>query len=228
MKQFISTLMLLASATSTTAQVAWIAEIKGSGWDSMYDMALDASGNAVVCGRFEGTTDFDPTAGVFNITSNGGIDGFVAKYDPNGQLVWAGRIGGTDFDMFEALAIDDAGNIALYGWFTGTADLDPTTGVQTTVSAGQRDGCVIKLDASGNLLWAFALENAAHCYDGDIAFSPLNGDVIVTSNFETDIDVDPNGTYILTADMDGIVEENTILMARYDACLLYTSPSPRD
>lgn len=207
----------LATLPATHAQTAWIAEIKGSGWDSMYDMALDANGNAVVCGRFEGTTDFDPTAGVFNITSNGGIDGFVAKYDPNGQLLWAGRIGGSDFDMFEALAIDDAGNIALYGWFTGTADLDPTTGVQTTVSAGQRDGCVIKLDANGNLLWAFALENANQCYDGDIAFSPMNGDVVVTGYYETSIDLDPNGSYVLNVDMDGIVEENTIFMARYDA-----------
>lgn len=211
------TLLLTALAFSANAQTAWISEIKGGGWDDIHDMALDANGNAVVCGRFEGTSDFDPTAGVFNLTSNGGFDGFVAKYDVNGNLLWAGAIGGTEPDILESLAIDDAGNIALYGWFEGTADLDPTGGTQNTTSAGWRDGCVIKLDASGNLVWAFALENTEQCYDGDIAFSPLNGDVLVTGYYKTAIDLDPNGSFVLNVDMDGIVEENTIFLARYDA-----------
>lgn len=199
------------------AQTAWITEIKGTGWDLIHDMKLDASGNAVVCGRFEGTSDFDPTAGVFDLTSAGSFDGFVAKYDVNGNLLWARAMGGSDPDILASLALDDAGNIALYGWFEGTADLDPTSGTQSTTSAGWRDGCVIKLDANGDLLWAFAVENTEQCYGGDIAFSSFNGDVVVTGYYETSIDLDPNGSFVLNADLDGIVEENTLFMARYDA-----------
>jgi Secretion system C-terminal sorting domain len=210
-----SLVLLLVSALPATAQVAYIADIKGAGWDIINDMVIDANGNTIIAGSIEGTCDFDPSAGVYNRTSNGMRDGFIAKYDENGTLLWAGSFGGSEADLVHSVAVDANGDIAIYGWIEGTADLDPTAGVQSTTSAGFRDGCVVKLDANGNLLWAFTLTNTTQCYGGDIDFSPLNGDVLVTGYFQTSIDLDPNGTFILNVDMDGIVEENTSFLARY-------------
>ncbi len=54
--------------------------------DRVSDVAVDASGNAVVTGYFQGTADFDPGPGTMNLTSAGGLDVFVARYTPSGAL----------------------------------------------------------------------------------------------------------------------------------------------
>src|SRR5438105_10579783 len=57
------------------------------------DSATDAQGNLYITGGFDGTIDFDPSAGgVFNLHAGAGIgrfDVYVAKYTPAGALLWA-------------------------------------------------------------------------------------------------------------------------------------------
>ena len=49
---------------------------------------VDAAGNINIAGAFQGTADFDPGAGVSNLTSAGDDDIFVAKLNPTGNLIW--------------------------------------------------------------------------------------------------------------------------------------------
>ena len=57
-------------------------------------IAVDSSGNVYTTGYFEGTVDFNPRAGTFNLTSAGGSDIFVSKLDSSGNFVWAKNMGG--------------------------------------------------------------------------------------------------------------------------------------
>jgi hypothetical protein len=50
-------------------------------------IALDALGNVVIAGRFYGEVDVDPSAKNFALKSAGESDGFVVKYDANGNLI---------------------------------------------------------------------------------------------------------------------------------------------
>jgi hypothetical protein len=51
-------------------------------------IALDASGNILVFGDFTGTLDFNPSATVNNLVSNGGgVDLFFAKYTSSGNFI---------------------------------------------------------------------------------------------------------------------------------------------
>src|SRR5512136_3167261 len=52
-------------------------------------MGTDASGNAYLAGRFQGTATF----GSNTLVSAGPADMFVSKYDSEGQALWARRIG---------------------------------------------------------------------------------------------------------------------------------------
>ena len=84
--------------------------IGSTGSEQGVGIAADASGNSYVTGFFGGTVDFDPGAGVTNLTSVGGRDIFVAKYDASGNPVFALGLGGGDTDEGQGIAIDASGN----------------------------------------------------------------------------------------------------------------------
>ena len=54
---------------------------------------MDESGNVYTVGYFEGTADFDPGPGTFNLTPAGDLDAFIVKLDSAGNFLWAGRMG---------------------------------------------------------------------------------------------------------------------------------------
>src|SRR5258705_170803 len=105
----------------------------GTGDEGGFSIALDpaGSGDAYTTGDFTGTADFDPGAGVFNLSSAGGHDIFISKLDGSGNFVWAKRIGGTGDEYGESVTIDYAGsgNVYTTGYFDGTADFDPGVGI---------------------------------------------------------------------------------------------------
>jgi hypothetical protein len=132
----------------------WAKSVGGAGWDESYSIGLNASGNLYITGSFEGTADFDPGAGISNLTSAGMADIFVLKLDANGNFIWAKSFGGTGFDNGYSISIDAVGNAYTTGFFAGTADFDPGAGTFNLTSAGGNDVFVQKLDASGNFIWA--------------------------------------------------------------------------
>ena len=82
--------------------------------DGIRDIVTDANGNTFVTGYFTGTVDFNPGAGVSNLTTPAGnkYDAFIQKLDANGNLLWAKSFRGTndDYEMGENLAVDDSAN----------------------------------------------------------------------------------------------------------------------
>ena len=64
---------------------------------------------------------------------------FVTKYDTNGNYDYTITFGGTDLDSGSRLAVDGNGRVYVCGFFTGTADFDPSVGVYNITSAGDRD-----------------------------------------------------------------------------------------
>ena len=80
--------MFVARYTRYNTLVSAI-RIGGMGTDSGEDVAIDASGNAVVTGRlssFGGAVDFDPGPGTVNLRGAGDDDVFVARYTAAGAL----------------------------------------------------------------------------------------------------------------------------------------------
>ena len=61
----------------------WAGSIGGPFGQGASDVALDGSGNVYTVGTFQGTGDFDPGPGVFNLTTPGDFDIFVCKLRPS-------------------------------------------------------------------------------------------------------------------------------------------------
>src|ERR1051326_3262910 len=133
----------------------WAKQMGGNGFSEPYCIALDRTGNIYVTGYFDGTADFDPGSGTFNlITPNSWGDAFICKLDVNGNFVWAESISGNVEDIGFSITTDDSLHVFATGYFQGTADLDPGPSVSNFTAQGYEDIYIVKLDSAGSLVWA--------------------------------------------------------------------------
>lgn len=137
-----------------SANFLWIRQMGGILDDFSTAITLDANSNIYATGNFEGTVDFDPGPGVQTFVSGGSDDGFIQKFDSNGNLIWAKQIKCNDYLQSFSIAIDKNSNVYTRGSFRGKADFDPGVGTENLTSVGLLDAFLQKLDSNGNFLWA--------------------------------------------------------------------------
>jgi hypothetical protein len=192
----VATIMSVASPAAYAEDLLWAGQM--SGMESVYvdDLAVDGSNNIYATGKFEGTVDFDPGAGVFELTSAAGDDAFIAKLDSGGNLVWARRVGGVTSDGARGVELHGDGVYAA-GTFSGTVDFDPGPGVYEMTSAGYGDAFVLKLDEAGDFVWAKQLSGWSY---GQALAVDSDGDLYTVGYFVGTADFDPGpGVFNLTA-----------------------------
>jgi hypothetical protein len=173
----------------------------GSDWEHTRDVAIDAEGFIYVAGG-TASDDLPVTPGAYDTSFNtggnkigqhGASDVYVAKYTPDGQLVWATYLGGPNYDRAYALEIDPAGDVLISG--RAGPGFPTTPGVFQPEYKGNgggfygvQGGFVAKLSADGSTLkWSsnvgvgqlcrdFAVDAAGDLYVkmGTTPTSPLN------------------------------------------------------
>jgi hypothetical protein len=175
----------------SSGELAWARQMGGVSQASGHSVALDSSGNVYVAGRFRGTADFDPGSETQNLTSNGGVDGFVVKLDSNGDFVWAKSFGGAQTDVARGVAVDSAGNVYVNGYFRSTVDFDPGDGNQNKTAAGSSDDIfLLKLNADGDFVSVAQFGSAGYDQPSSIAVDSSDN-VLLFGNTRGTIDLDP-------------------------------------
>ena len=103
--------------------LTWSRLVAGNSHDDIRSLALDSAGNPHV----SGATQSSPlNLGVTNLFTQGGWDAFAAKFDTNGNVRWAVKVGYNNDEIGHGLVLDVAGNIYMAGQFGGTAFIGPT------------------------------------------------------------------------------------------------------
>jgi len=127
-------------ASSTRAELpyeaVWSRQIGTSSQEYVRSIAVDALGNAYMCGNTRGSLG-GPNAG--------GNDAFLVKYDSSGSLLWSQQIGTSSYDQGRSVALDAFGNAYICG---------DTWGSLGGPNAGDGDAFLVKYDGSGSLLWS--------------------------------------------------------------------------
>jgi hypothetical protein len=137
---------------SSGTGLAYSTYIGGSGGSVGYDVSVDATGNAYITGHCNIGTGYPVTGGAYQISPNGGNEGFVTKLNPTGAtLVFSTFLGGTGNDYTLYSKIDASGNVYVMGYSNGGY---PTTGgaYQTTYGGGAWDIILTKMNATGTAL----------------------------------------------------------------------------
>lgn len=119
-------------------ELDWARSFGGTGYIMPEDLSIDASGNIYSIGGFTKTVDFDPTAGSYELTSNGDEDYYLQKLDASGDFEWVLTTGGTGLDRPHGMYVGSHG-IYLAGDFQNTVDLDPGSASQNITADGLFD-----------------------------------------------------------------------------------------
>lgn len=141
--------------------LVYSARLGGAGLDIASAVATDPAGNAYVAGY---TDSWDVKTG--KPMSGTGVDAFVAKFSPDGSLVYCTYLGGNGDDRAFGIATDGSGAVYVAGW-TGSTNFPVANAFQSRL-AGQRDAFIAKLDPGGNTL-------LFSTYFGGIANDAVNG-----------------------------------------------------
>jgi hypothetical protein len=127
--------------------LSWNTFLGGADYDTSLSVAIDAGGNTYVAGKSSATwgAPILPHA-----AAPGNSNGFVAKLDPNGVLLWSTFLGPADESSAEGVGVDGSGNVFVAGW---SVDTWGTPVRDHAGPAGTTDAFMAKLDANGVLLW---------------------------------------------------------------------------
>lgn len=214
---WLTTVLLFLSTTFLVAQnSSWSTQTGSASNDTRgYNMVQDAAGNVYSTGVFQGTVDFNPGAGTFNLTSGGGSDVYVLKQDADGNFIWAFAISCTGTgDAPTGITIDPSGNVLLTGSFSGTADFDPSGGT-FNLSYHNPSGFGAKYDANGNFIWAGHMISGGGVSSNCIA-TDASGAVYMAGGFSETPDFDP-GAGVANLTNSGNAFSGDAFITKWDA-----------
>ncbi|HBY19785.1 MAG TPA: hypothetical protein DEG71_02065, partial [Clostridiales bacterium] len=161
---------ILSSKASN--KCVWAESAGGTSYDKGQCITTDALGNTYVIGYFQGTANF----GTNTLISAGGLDIFIAKYNTDGECIWAKSAGGTKYDYGSSITIDNLGNIYITGNFTDTANFGTHV---ITSNTGSVNAFIAKYNTDGECIWVKS--NGGE--KGNSITTDVLGNIYVTGDF---------------------------------------------
>ncbi|MHA2276641.1 MAG: SBBP repeat-containing protein, partial [Candidatus Kariarchaeaceae archaeon] len=137
----------------SAGNLLWYKTWGQSDYDYCSGIAIDSSGNAFITGK----------------TYNYGkaySDIFILKYDSSGKRLWKRTWGGSDDEWAPEIALDASGNAFI-------------SGSTESYGTGNPDAFILKLDSSGNKLWAKTWGASERDLGMGIALDDLGNPVIM-------------------------------------------------
>jgi uncharacterized repeat protein (TIGR01451 family) len=173
------------------------------GWADISAVLYHTDGELYVAGEFGlnvgfglGTTLLEAPVGA----------GFIAKYDADGQFMWANEYGGDDL-IFRELAMSVDGNLIAAGTFEAPFDADPGPNIAMLNSYGQSDIFLMDWDPDDNYHWSTAMGSTGADDVRSLLLLP-NGAISLAGQFRStmDFDIGPGSdSYTATGYGDGFV-----------------------
>ena len=137
------------SLTTISAQVIqYQKNIGGSNSDVLNEVQPTADGGSIAIGYSFSGISGDKTDALVPSTTTSTTDVWVVKLDGTGAIQWQKNIGGDNYDSGESIKQTTDG-----GYIIAANSLSNISGDKTENSYGSLDFWLIKLDATGTILW---------------------------------------------------------------------------
>jgi hypothetical protein len=157
------------------------------------------SGFFILAGHFSVTVDFNPDAGVTNLSSSGPSDIFFGRYNLNGNLHWVNGIGTSGGDDYvSGITANEFGNI----WITGSSldigtdlDFNPGPGTFIPTHHGNFDAFIASYSSGGGLINARFIGGPLQDEATGIQIDE-SGAIYITGFFQAGADFDPSSNVV--------------------------------
>jgi hypothetical protein len=213
----------------------WMKNGGALGNDIVYNMTTDASGNLYAMVSFQSPS---VTFGSYTINNTATVpfldvlltyDVALVKYDPNGTVLWAKKIGGLKTENSTSVTCDASGTVYVTT-FSGSQTLTVGDASVSTTPNNLIGSVLAKIDPQGNTLWIKRFGNDT-VYDNFNLTAPVfdvSGNLYVSGRFTSEtltidtttytnstpgaqdafiVKLDPSGTILGQKAFQGSVEE---------------------
>jgi Secretion system C-terminal sorting domain/Beta-propeller repeat len=158
MKKFI--ILFLLGCSSSNAQFnyqrSWATYYGGIGTNKL-NQDVDSQGNLIIVGTVTGTIPYSNsfvTTNAHQANYGGGYkDGFMAKYNSNGTLLWATFFGGAEDDIIGAITIDENDDIYIAGNTNSPQNIATQNTFQPNLPTDGNAGFLAKFNSNGIQQW---------------------------------------------------------------------------
>jgi len=182
-------LMYFLVKFSSSGTVLWAQNVAGQNAVSPYPLiysgglGTDASGNVYVAGSFNADSIVIGVDVMYNTSSTGTYDVFLASYDSLGNNIWANTYGVDSNEYVSTMAVANSGDVYLCGTF-----YDPSfmvgndTLIDSDALAGLPAGFIAKFDNNDNSVWAQSLSTY---FSVNAATTDDTGSVYITGSISS-------------------------------------------
>ncbi len=203
---------------SSAGDFEWARQIGGPTHTSPTGVVVTGDGGIVIIGSFDDSivvSEGQPDA--VGHTSLGERDGWLARFNPAGDVVWSKTLGGVEDDFIGGLALLDDSSLVISGSHSGTATLGAGDANETVLSVplgSENSAFVARFSTDdGTLSWAQPIGGTTYSYADAVAVH--GGQVSVVGGCSglgvatfgagqlNESDLDPDGSALYVAHYDG-------------------------
>lgn len=143
----------------------WATYYGGTGNEhaSQLSLACDTMGNIYMTGGSNSASGV-ATTGSYQDVAGGSYDGFLVKFNGQGQRIWATYFGGAGSETAFQTRCNSAGDIYISGMTTSTSAIASAGASQSVYGGGVVDAYLAKFNSSGIKQWSTYLGGST--YDG--------------------------------------------------------------
>jgi hypothetical protein len=135
----------------SSGSLVWGTYFGGTSQDVANAIATDTADNIYITG-YAYSSGMSST-GAYQTSLSGLSDAFLTKFSTSGVLKWSTYLGGSNYDVAEAMATDKSGNIYITGYTTSTSGIASSGGFQTKFTGSSYNGLIEKFTSSGKRAW---------------------------------------------------------------------------
>lgn len=163
----------------------------------------------------DGKPDVPPARRSAAVTPESDLNGFFARFDGSGTMLWARSVTGPASQVVTSLAIAGDGDLLVFGGYTDSADLDAdgvadlefrSMGDSRWEHHADGNAFLLRITPDGERLWARRFMAAASHVAADATRIVLSG------SYTGPLDLDGDGEYEREADPDPKLEGFTAIL----------------
>ncbi len=201
MKKYLAVIFLFQTFSFLNAQnLEWARMLASSNILSDPKVQIDKNENIYITGSFQDSLNLSVSSNPFTIYAPFSNGSYIAKYNKNGNIIYARTIDGQNSNCISNdLAIDDSLNLYVLGTFSDSIQINLGNSQFPIYlkTKGKRDIFLLKIDSSGNTVWGKSWGGTENDFGGKIKLDK-SGNIFFISSFNDRILLDTNSKVFIT------------------------------